>query len=64
MKPITREVAGPGTQLRIVLKPKRKAKRRLANGLRPKAKLTLDGLDPYFNGDEVDPGRFKRRLKP
>jgi hypothetical protein len=63
MKPVTRELTKLG-ELTLVLKPKGGAKRKLARGLRPRAKLTLDGLDPYFDGTEVPRGTFRKRLKP
>ena len=49
-------------KVRVGLKPTAAAKRKLANGRRPKANLTLT-LPPYFDGTKLK-ARFQKTLKP
>lgn len=60
MKPATVEVTELG-EVPLKLKPTRRAKHKLTDGKRPKAKLTLD-LPPYVDGTALEAG-FKKKLK-
>ena len=60
-KPAGVEVTAPG-EVELKLKPNRKAKDKLADGKRPKARLTLV-LPPFVDGTPLET-RFRRKLKP